>query len=310
MTRPALPAFVLVILLTPVPVAAQPEKAPPPKVAADPLDGPPFVTAKAWVVMDGKTGKILGGGNAAEARPMASTSKIMTAWIVLRLAADDPKVLDEIVTYSERAAKTVGSSAKLNAGEKVPVKELLYGLMLPSGNDAAVALAEHFGTRLGKAEDGDSGLQRFVTEMNRRAKGLGLKEMSYQDPNGLSRENVSSARDLAVLAREAMKDERFRAYVATRRHECEVVEPTGGKRKVTWVNTNKLLDIEGYEGVKTGTTTPAGNCLVSSARRGDDHLIVVVLGSTSVDGRYVDTRNLFRWAWNERGVKPEGKGAK
>src|SRR5699024_4380439 len=134
--------------------------------------------------------------------------------------------------------------------EKLPVKELLYGLLLPSGNDAAVALAEHFGPRLGKDAEGD-GLPRFVAEMNRRAKELGLKEMAYKDPNGLSRENVSSARDLATLAREAMKDERFRAYVATRRHECEVAGPGGAKRKVTWANTNRLLDVEGYEGIKT-----------------------------------------------------------
>lgn len=232
---------------------------------------------------------------------MASTSKIMTAWVVLNLAAADAKVLDEVVTCSERAAKTPGSSAKLLAGEKVSARELLYGLMLPSGNDAAVALAEHFGGRFGNEKDGDH-LERFVAEMNRRAEALGLKEMAYKDPNGLSRDNVSSARDLAALTSEALKDERFRRYVSTRRYECEVTEPNGGKRKVTWTNTNKLLDIEGYEGVKTGTTTPAGNCLVASATRGDERLIVVVLGSTSIDSRYADARNLFRWAW----AQPKG----
>jgi D-alanyl-D-alanine carboxypeptidase (penicillin-binding protein 5/6) len=301
--------FVGIVLLASTPLVAQPEKAPAPKTAPDALDGPPFVSAKAWIVVDGKTGKVLRGDNETTARPMASTSKIMTAWLVLQLAAADPRVLDEIVTYSERAAKTIGSSAKLVVGEKVSVKELLYGLMLPSGNDAAVALAEHFGSRFGKAADGDN-LQRFVGEMNRRAKALGFKEMSYKDPNGLSSENVSSARDLATLAREAMKDERFRAYVSTRRHECEVIEPGGGKRKVSWINTNKLLDIEGYEGIKTGTTTPAGNCLVACARRGDHQVIVVVLGSTATDARYVDARNLFRWAWLELGLKPEAKGRK
>lgn len=311
MVRRVPPALVLVFfaLFPSAPVAGQPEKAPQPKAPADSLEGPPQVTAKAWVVADGKTGKVLWGGAETEARPMASTSKIMTAWIVLKLVADDAKVLDEVVTYSDRAAKTPGSSAKLAAGEKVPVKELLYGLLLPSGNDAAVALAEHFGSRFGEAAEGD-GLQRFVAEMNRRCKSLGLKEMAYKDPNGLSPNNVSSARDLAALTFEAMKDERFRGYVATRRHECEVVQPDGEKRKALWINTNRLLDIEGYEGVKTGTTTPAGNCLVASAKRGDDRLIVVVLGSTSADGRYTDSRNLFRWAWLERGHKPEPKGGK
>lgn len=300
----SLALFALLGLFAPVPLAAQPEKAP--KAAPDPLDGPPLVTAKAWVVADGKTGKVIRGGNETEARPMASTSKIMTAWIVLRLAAADEKVLAETVTYSERAAKTVGSSAKLEAGEKVPVKELLYGLLLPSGNDAAVALAEHFGPRFGDEKEGD-GQARFVAEMNRRVKALGLKEMAYKDPHGLSAGNVSSARDLATLAHEAMKDERFRRYVSTQRHECSVTGPDGQKRTAVWTNTNRLLDIDGYEGIKTGTTTPAGNCLVASAKRGDDRLIVVVLGSTSADGRYTDSRNLFRWGWLERGHKPGGK---
>jgi len=230
--------------------------------------------------------------------------------LVLRLAAEDPKTLDEVVVYSAQAAKTTGSSAKLLAGEKLPVRELLYGLLLPSGNDAAVALAEHFGPRFGK-ETKEGRAELFVAEMNRRAKALGLKEMSFKDPHGLSRDNVSSARDLAALAREAMKDDRFRTYVSTPKHEAEVKDASGGKRKVAWTNTNKLLEVDGYDGVKTGTTTPAGNCLVASARRGEDHLIVVVLGSTAADGRYVDARNLFRWGWRELGHKPEGaKGAR
>lgn len=283
------------LLLLHVPAFAQT----PPKMKADALDGPPFVSAKAWIAVDGVTGKVLGGENHAAARPMASTSKIMTAWIVLQLAADDTKILQETITFSERAAKTTGSSAKLTAGETVTVRDLLYGLLLPSGNDAAVAVAEHFGGRFGSEKDGDS-LQRFVGEMNRRAKELGLKEMSYRDPNGLSPQNVSSARDLATLTRTALKNERFREYVATRYHEGDVTTPAGGKRKAVWTNTNKLLDIDGYEGVKTGTTTPAGNCLVATAKRGDDRVIVVVLGAPTAEGRYLDARNLFRWAWQEK----------
>lgn len=297
-------AIALLAALFPTPAAAQPEKAPPPKAKADALAGPPFVSAKAWVVADGKTGKVLWGGNEAEARPMASTTKIMTAWVVLKLAAADAKVLDETVTFSERADKTAGSTSDIKAGEKVPVRELLYGLLLPSGNDAAAALAEHFGGRFGEEKDGTAE-ERFVAEMNRRAKELGLKETAYKDPHGLSKDNVTSARNLAALAKEAMADERFRTYVATRRHECAVVGPNGEKRTAVWTNTNRLLDVEGYEGVKTGTTTPAGNCLVASAARGEDRLIVVVLGATATDGRYVDARNLYRWAWLERGHKPE-----
>jgi D-alanyl-D-alanine carboxypeptidase (penicillin-binding protein 5/6) len=91
--------------------------------------------------------------------------------------------------------------------------------------------------------------------------------------------------------------------VRTRRHNCEALDAKGARRKVEWNNTNRLLDIEGYDGIKTGTTTAAGSCLVASGRRGTDHLIVVVLGCTSNDSRYIDTRNLFRWGWQQRGHK-------
>jgi len=159
---------VILLGLAPVPARGQPagQKELPPRAPADRLDGPPHVTAKSWAVADGKTGSVLWGSAEAEPRPMASTTKVMTAWLVLRLADPDPKALDETVTFSERAAKTPGSSSRLRAGERLSARELLYGLLLPSGNDAAVALAEHFGPRLG---DGDP-VRAFVAEMNRRAK--------------------------------------------------------------------------------------------------------------------------------------------
>ncbi len=276
-----------------------------PKAPPDPLDGPPFVTAKAWAVADGKTGKLLGGGRETEPRPIASTTKVMTAWVVLGLAEADAKVLDEIVTFSDRADKTGGSSSNLLAGDRLPVHDLLYGLLLPSGNDAAVALAEHFGPRFrGDKPAGTDPVSLFVAEMNRRAKALKLADTTYLDPHGLAK-NLSTAKDLAVLAATALGSERFRKYVGTREYACDVTGADGKKRPVTWENTNRLLGTEGYDGVKTGTTTPAGACLIASGRRGDDHLIVVILGATSTDGRYTDARNLFRWGWHQKGVKPE-----
>jgi D-alanyl-D-alanine carboxypeptidase (penicillin-binding protein 5/6) len=269
------------------------------KSAAEKLDGPPIVSAKSWAIADGKTGQFLWGFNENESRPMASTTKIMTAYVVLKLAEKNPKVLDETVTFSERAATTVGSSAKLQAGEKLPARELLYGLMLPSGNDAAVAFAEHFGDRFKNDEAKGDNLERFVAEMNREAQSLGMKQTSYLDPNGLSNKNVSSTHDLTVLSWNAMKNPEFRKYVSTRDYEYEVTGPKG-KRKVTWENTNRLLEMEGYDGIKTGTTTPAGSCLAARGEYKGDQLIIVVLGSTSNDGRYADVRNLFRWAWTER----------
>jgi D-alanyl-D-alanine carboxypeptidase (penicillin-binding protein 5/6) len=285
------------------PAHAQPpaEKPLPPRAPAEALDGPPVVTAKAWAVADGKTGKVLWGSKEKDALPIASTTKIMTAHVVLTLAADDPKVLDEVLTFSEAADKVTGTTCGLNAGDKVAVRDLLYGLLLPSGNDAAHALAEHFGPRF-KGAAKDAPVACFVAEMNRIAKGLGMGETSYLDPHGLGR-NVSSPRDLAALALAATRNPAFAKYVATRRHTGTVTDTDGKTRELTWANTNKLLDIDGYEGIKTGTTNAAGSCLVSAGTRGGDRLIVVVLGSTSNDGRYADARNLYRWAWSERAKK-------
>jgi D-alanyl-D-alanine carboxypeptidase (penicillin-binding protein 5/6) len=276
-----------------------------PRRPADSLDGPPFVTARAWVVLDGRTGAVVGGEHEAEPVPIASTTKIMTALVVLRLAQLDPKVLNEVVTFSERADRTSGSTSGVRAGEHLPVRELLYGLLLPSGNDAAVALAEHFGGRVAPpadAPDEADPLPRFIAEMNREAGALGLRETRFVNPNGLPAEgHLASARDLARLTRHALTQPEFARLVASRRRGSTLVDRAGKERAVVWTNTNRLLETEGYDGVKTGTTTAAGACLVGSGHRGDDHLIVVVLGSGSSDGRYVDARNLFRWGWRRLG---------
>src|SRR5437763_15884989 len=114
----------LFVGLLPGPAPAQSANgAAPPRAPADRLDGPPFVTAKAWAVADGVTGRLLWGAQEAEPRPMASTTTVMTAWMVLRLAEDDPRLLDEVVTFSERAARTPGTSAKLRSGERLPARE-------------------------------------------------------------------------------------------------------------------------------------------------------------------------------------------
>lgn len=295
-------AVVVGLTSTRVPAQSSAVKDPPAKLApADTLDGAPFVTAKAWAIADGKTGKVLWSGGEATPRPIASTTKVMTALLALRLADADPTVLDEVIVVSETAAKTGGSSARIRTGDKVPVREMLYGLLLPSGNDAAAALAEHFGPRFRP----DGGPVRepsaaFVAEMNRTAQRLGLTSTSYLDPHGLGA-NKSTPRDLAILAWHALQGERFRKYVSTRLREYEITNAAGEKRVVEWRNSNQLLGVSGYDGVKTGTTTPAGACLIASGRRGTDHLLVVVLGSTASDARYTDTRNLFRWAWRERG---------
>jgi serine-type D-Ala-D-Ala carboxypeptidase (penicillin-binding protein 5/6) len=281
----------------------------PKKRPADPLSGPPFVTAKTWAIADGRTGKVLWGHDETKQVDIASTTKIMTAYVVLRLAASEPAVLDEMVTFSKRADGTIGSSSEVEEGEQLPVRELLYGLLLPSGNDAAVAFAEHFGGRMkpaaGEHASSDP-LPRFIAEMNRTAAELGLRETHFVNPNGLPAPgHQSSARDLAKLAHHALALPTFARYVSTVKHGATLQGPSGRKRNVLWTNTNRLLDTEGYDGVKTGTTRAAGECLVASGRRNGDHLIVVILGASSTEARYADARNLFRYAWLMRGQRPD-----
>ena len=276
------------------------------KKPADALTGTPFVTCKAWAIGEAKTGKLLWGFHEDEARDMASTTKIMTAFLVMSLAEQDATVLDEIITFSKQADDTEGSTAGICAGEKISVGELLYGLLLPSGNDASVALAEHFGERLAASEDtsGKTAYAHFIEAMNRTAKELGMEKSGFENPNGLpAPTHKASPRDLLLLSTLAMRQPLFRKIVGTVQHGCTVEGPDGKRRNLVWKSSNRLLRIKGYSGIKTGTTPPAGSCLVSHGTRGKESLIVVVLGSSSTDARYTDTRNLYRWAWQQLAKK-------
>ena len=270
---------------------------------ADSLDGPPFVSCKAWAIADGQSGKVLWESSGNKSLDMASTTKIMTAYIVFSLARQSPDVLDETVVFSERADQTGGSTSAIHSGEQLPVRELLYGLLLPSGNDASVALGEHFGGRVApRGTDPESDpLLLFIAEMNRQARKLGMRQTRFANTHGLTAEgHHASAVDLAKLAHASMQLPLFPTYVATRQRGAVLRSGDTGKRNIVWRNTNRLLPIEGYQGIKTGTTSAAGACLVSYGRRDSDALIVVVLGSSNSDARYIDSRNLYRWAWNQR----------
>ena len=279
---------------------------------ADPINSAPFVTCKAWAILDAKTGGLISGHRADAKLDMASTTKIMTAHVALQCCDKQPKLLDEIVVFSKRADETVGSTSDVAAGEKIIVRELLYGLLLPSGNDASVAIGEHFGHYVdtqrphdkqaheGAMSAGES-YDRFVLAMNDAAQDLGI-DATFKNTHGLTADgHVASSKGLATLARAALQNELFCKIVGTRQRGCTLESISGYRRNVIWKNTNRLLGTEGYLGVKTGTTDAAGACLVSYGQRQNDSLIVVVLGATSSDARYVDARNLFRWAWSNRG---------
>jgi D-alanyl-D-alanine carboxypeptidase (penicillin-binding protein 5/6) len=166
-----------------------------------------------------------------------------------------------------------------------------------------VALAEHFGKRLaqtGGNGESASAYDGFIEAMNHTADEIGMKSTRFNNPHGLPSEgHQTTARDMARLALAAFKLPEFRRLVATPRRGYTLDSVSGYKRNIVWSNTNQLLRTEGYDGIKTGTTGAAGACLVSTGERNGRRLIVVVLGSTSSDARYADTRNLYRWAWTD-----------
>lgn len=268
----------------------------------DPVDGPPEVSAKAWALADAETGEILAGKHMDVVRPMASMTKVMTAWMILELAAENPDLLKEEVLISENADNTSGSSAGVRAGERILAGDLLYGLLLPSGNDAAVALAEHFGgyfpSTNSEGEQGSSvdPVEDFVAEMNRRAHELGMSSTRYFDPHGNS-SNYSSPVDLIKLGAVFMKTPLGPEYVSTRIYHADIKKPDGTVRVATWRNTNQLLERAGYRGIKTGTTGRAGECLLACGEYEGRTFLLVIMGA-SQGSRFVDARNLFRWGFS------------
>ncbi|MDD3243185.1 MAG: D-alanyl-D-alanine carboxypeptidase [Eubacteriales bacterium] len=217
-------------------------------------------SASGAVVMEQSTRRVLYEKNAREKRPMASTTKVMTALVALENAD-----LDEIVTVSARASGVEGSSLYLETGEKLTLRDLLYGLMLRSGNDAAVAIAEHVA----------GSVEEFVELMNQRAAELGAVDTHFVTPNGLDADgHVTTAYDLALITAQAMSNETFAQIVSTQRY---TIPWEGHPWDRVVVNKNKLLTQYGADGVKTGYTKKAGRCLVGAKTQGEMQLISVVL---------------------------------
>ncbi|HEU4494830.1 MAG TPA: D-alanyl-D-alanine carboxypeptidase family protein [Rubrobacteraceae bacterium] len=237
-------------------------------VAAPGALAEPGVGARSWVLTDAESGEYLAGENASERLSMGSTDKIMVALVALRQIETGEVGLEDEVTVSEDAAAfatPLYSNVGLFAGDTLSVRELLAAALVPSGNDAAYALAEHLG-------DGDVGA--FVERMNREAELLGLGDTRFQNPTGLdARGQYSSARDLAAMARAASEYPLFRELVST-----EYTTITTQDREIELVSTNELLYIyPPATGVKTGTTPGAGPSLVASAAAEDETYVSVVL---------------------------------
>ncbi|MBR3018075.1 MAG: D-alanyl-D-alanine carboxypeptidase [Clostridia bacterium] len=213
------------------------------------------------ILIEAKTGRVLYENNAHEPLPMASTTKIMTALVALENGNPD-----DLVTTGANAFGVPGTSIYLSLGEQLPLRDMLYGLMLASGNDAAVAIAEHIG--------GD--VDSFCQMMNKRAADIGCEDTVFATPHGLPANNHhTTARDLAMIAREAMRNPAFREIVSTQRAS---IPWEGHDYDRILNNKNKLLsEYPGAIGVKTGYTKAAGRCLVFAAERDGLELIGVVL---------------------------------
>lgn len=211
--------------------------------------------SKGECVVEVSSRRFLHEKNADLRLPMASTTKILTALVVL-----EEDNLDEIVTVPKEAEGTEGSSVYLKAGEEISVRDLLYGLMLRSGNDCAVTLALHH----------SGSIKRFADAMNEKAVSVGAVHSRFRNPHGLpDEEHYTTARDLALIASAAMENDTFREIVSTKFYAPR-----------SWQNKNKMLwNFDGALGVKTGFTVRAGRCLVSSAERNGMTLVSVVLNS-------------------------------
>lgn len=219
----------------------------------------PNINARSCIILDRISKKILFGKNEFNKVKMASTTKIMTATIIIENCD-----LSQTVIISKKAASTGGSRLGLKANDKITIRDLLYGLLLCSGNDAAVALAETAG--------GD--ISSFSQMMNSKAKELGLRNTNFESPHGLdSDKHYTTAYELAILSDYALKNKIFSQIVGTKNYTVTI----NGYPK-TLSNTNELLgNLNGVYGIKTGFTNGANRCLVTSCKRNEMDIICVVL---------------------------------
>lgn len=245
----------------------------------------PQTSAKAMVLMEKTSGRILAQKNADEQLSIASTTKIVTALTVLKNCDN----LGRVVTIDKRSVGIEGTSIYLREGEKLTISDLLHGLMLRSGNDAATALAYAVG--------GD--IETFCSMMNKTAKECGATGCNFTNPHGLEKEgHHCSAKDLGNIARFAMQNEDFARIVSTKQYRIAATDDTTGR---VLQNKNKLLSrLDGADGVKTGFTKKAGRCLVSSCTRNGMTLICVVLNCGPM---WEESERLLEWGFENYSMR-------
>lgn len=242
-------------------------------------NGQPKLNSRIGLIYDRTSGRILYEKNGNKQTPMASTTKIMTAIVVV-----ENSNLKDIVTIGTKAAGTGGSRLGLKKNDKITVKDLLYGLMLRSGNDTAIALAIHVG----------GSVEGFAELMNKKAEELGLCNSHFLVPHGLDvQEHYTTAYELAKIADYALNIKEIKEIVGAKIYNVSI---NGKTRTIT--NTNELLgSLNGVYGVKTGFTNGAGRCLVTSCKRGDLDIITVILGADTKRIRTLDSISLIEYAY-------------
>lgn len=251
------------------------------EVTASNVSKLPKTNSRRYIVYDRISKSMIIGKNEDVKSAMASTTKIMTSIVILEKAD-----LDEMVTVSAKAGGTGGSRLGLKKGDKASVKNLLYGLMLRSGNDAAVALAEHVG----------GSVKEFAELMNEKASELGLTNTHFVTPHGLDDANhYTTALELAKLTDYAMDNETFSKIVGTKSITIYI---NNQPRQIN--NTNELLGVlNGVVGVKTGFTNNAGRCLVTETKRNNMDIITIVLGADTKKDRTKDSVNLIEYTFSK-----------
>lgn len=247
--------------------------------ASSEVTNEPSLNSRAAIIYDRTSGSVLFGKNENKKRKMASTTKIMSAIVVIENAN-----LNDIVTVSAKAAGIGGSRLGLHTNDKITVLNLLYGLLLCSGNDAAVALAEHVG----------GNIEGFANLMNSKCSKLGLSSTHFVTPHGLDNdEHFTTAYELAVITNYALKNKTFYNLVSTKNYTVSI---NGRSKNLS--NTNELLgNLDGVYGVKTGFTNGANRCLVTSVKRGNMDLICIVLGADTKKDRTKDSISLIEYAF-------------
>lgn len=251
------------------------------EVTASNVSELPKTNSRRYIVYDRISKSMIIGKNEDVKSAMASTTKIMTSIVILEKAD-----LDEMVTVSAKAGGTGGSRLGLKRGDKASVRDLLYGLMLRSGNDAAVALAEHVG----------GSVKGFAELMNEKAIELGLTNTHFVTPHGLDDANhYTTALELAKLTDYAMDNETFAKIVGTK---STTIYINNQSRQIN--NTNELLGVlNGVVGVKTGFTNNAGRCLVTETKRNNMDIITIVLGADTKKDRTKDSVNLIEYTFSK-----------